>query len=663
MLLTNGAYAEKVKTLLQRCRNVRLDNLALSVGRRKNDSASLMAESAGGQAVALLSMCLMNLFKHSDAGLVMARLCSKLLSASMNLASVSRLSDVAKLLAGKLDTLGFGNLLASEVTKIHKVYVALDLNAPEDLLEPLDVESTTELLIFISRALREEGKLCRVTGSHGMGHILGLVQALFPRVTALTVEGTVIQSIEDPKVRIEITSCSCCEPTRIHLETVISTATAIELPINVRVSAQVRPSTSGAYRFHWPGWLADFLQLNFLSYGVNCGQEILDACCELLMLIPEAVHIYPTVPANARYSDQLKLVSLLEMLGPSAKARMYVICETTWRSRPILTSTNRNTAFAKVKAVVTNAIGERRCSCPKGTNCGWLQKWTYNSGGQTKQTDPCVLHYLWNVIGVALFNGIWCFFIDAGPNAVVTPQRLWEPWWLTSAVNGNLENMEVESFVASVMGVVAPAGCEESDRMALSSDSGTIYPAILSTLSVPVSQGVIFNLVEGQLVYEGRYHRNLRAKAARPRSRATRSLQTNNFTPSHIGVHVGSPLVSIREGFESLEVACHFQYGGSDVEVNLKSVILGYIGMRWSTECPHQVTDHLRLPSVHKAYATSVASPSGDGAIGVAMTRWNPTAQLLCCEFGYQAVLQRFCCLNCALQGLAPRPSLVLIVG
>ncbi len=89
---------------------MRLDHLAVVVGWRKNDTASLMAESAGGQVIALILLCLKNPFKHSDTGTILARLCSRLLSDSRNVSRVSQLADIAKLFTGKLDTLGFGNL-------------------------------------------------------------------------------------------------------------------------------------------------------------------------------------------------------------------------------------------------------------------------------------------------------------------------------------------------------------------------------------------------------------------------------------------------------------------------------------------------------------------------------------------------------------------------
>lgn len=116
-LPTSGKYAERVKDLLRRCNDVRLDHLALLVGSRKNDIASILAESAGGQAITLLSMCLTNLFKHSGTGTIFVSLCAKLYSRSTNASSVSQLADVAKL-AGKMDALGFESLVAKEVTRI-----------------------------------------------------------------------------------------------------------------------------------------------------------------------------------------------------------------------------------------------------------------------------------------------------------------------------------------------------------------------------------------------------------------------------------------------------------------------------------------------------------------------------------------------------------------
>ncbi len=47
-----------------------------------------------------------------------------------------------------------------------------------------------------------------------MGHVVGLVQALFPRDTVLTIEGVVIQDVEHLKIRCDIFNGDIDEPTQ-----------------------------------------------------------------------------------------------------------------------------------------------------------------------------------------------------------------------------------------------------------------------------------------------------------------------------------------------------------------------------------------------------------------------------------------------------------------
>lgn len=658
---TTGEYAERVKSLLQRCGDVRLNHLAIVVGWRKNDSASLMAESAGGQAIALVSMCLMNLFGHPDSGTILTQLCSRLLSDSMNVSSVSQLADVAKLLTGKLDTLGFGNLLAREVSKIHQVYTAIGIAAPQDLLEPLDTESATEILVSVSRALCEDQKICRIAGSQGMGHILGLIQALFHRSTVVIVESTIIQDVESARIYCEISQSDRLEPTQIHLETSILTSTPVDLPITVLQTTSKKLQLLMPYRFNWSGGLADLLQLTFLNYGFNCDQAILDACCNLLILIPTAVNIEPTVSLPTRNHERLQPAPLIALLGPLPRARMCKICEEILRSRPTIAQMDLNTAFAKLKAVVATKVQGLSCVCPEGSKCNSTNGWLDNNRREKEKKKHCVQHCLWDAIGCTLSNALWCFFINTGPNAVICPEAGVGVWCITNVVTGKEANISAERLMTYVMTLVGQRW-DQKGLLALSSDSCTIYPTILRTLSVPPHQFVTFTLVEGQLVYERRYHRYLRAKPARARPKATTTLQKDNIRPSHIGVHLGSPLLTLREGFDFLEFICTFRFAGNDIKVNLEAVILGYIGMRWTDMCSHPVTDSMDL-SKHASIPTSVASPSAFRRFGVAMTRWSPVAQFLCCENGYQAVLQKNCCLNCASEGLAATAHVVIIVG
>lgn len=64
-ILISGKHAAKLPDTLQRCSSIPISRLAISVGWRKGDTASAMACSAGGQAVALLSLCLFSLYSES----------------------------------------------------------------------------------------------------------------------------------------------------------------------------------------------------------------------------------------------------------------------------------------------------------------------------------------------------------------------------------------------------------------------------------------------------------------------------------------------------------------------------------------------------------------------------------------------------------------------
>ena len=662
----SGEYADKVKSLLQRCSDVRLDHLALVIGWRKNDSASLMAESAGGQAIALVSMCLTNLFWHNNTGTILSRLCSRLLSGSMNVSSVSQLADAARLLSGKLNMLGFGNMLAREVTKIHQVYEALGKPAPQDLLEPLDPESAIELLVSVSRALREDQKICRISGSRGMGHILGLLQALFSRSIIVTVEGTIIQDIEHSNTVCEIRQRDRSQPTQIHLETCLPASEPIQLPITILQSAYTELYTegSGPYMFNWAGCISDQLQLTFLNYGFRCDQAILDACCNLLVLITTALSVSATTSTNY---GSFQPMPLLALLGPLPRARICKICEEILRGKPTTRQMDLSTALSDLVGTVASQLQGIKCVCADALECDWISDWNAQDLFRRSRSG-CALHLVWEAIGFALSSALWCFFINAGPNTVISPSKRINHKIIIQAITSKNHTIEVFEVVESVMRLVGEVERETRSPMVMSSASCTIYPTILKTLSVPSYQSVTYTIIQGILVFEGRYYRRLFAdKLCDPRPRTPlpetgrSSLQGDYIRASLIDTHISSPLLTIRENFERLEVLCSIKHSGNDLKVDLEKVIQGYMGMRWTDTCHHPMTDDMRLNACFNI--TSVASPSAIGRYGVVMTRWNPVAQFLCCEFGYQAILVKDCCLNCAAEGIDPWDHVVFIVA
>lgn len=142
----NGPFAEQVPDMLKRFSSQPLGRLAVSVGWRRGDSASLMADSSGGQVIALLSLCITNLFSKNTAAVILHRICGRLLPKAINVASIAQLGQVARILGGKLQTLDFGDYLAQRVMNVHSVYEQLGVGLPNDLLSPLTEEAVVDLL-------------------------------------------------------------------------------------------------------------------------------------------------------------------------------------------------------------------------------------------------------------------------------------------------------------------------------------------------------------------------------------------------------------------------------------------------------------------------------------------------------------------------------------
>lgn len=662
-LPVNGKLAEDIKALLQRCKDVRLDHFAFFVGWRKNDSASLMAESAGGQAIALLSVCLKSLFRHPDIGIILMHLCSRLCPRPTNVSSVSQLADVASLLASKADALGFGNLLAKEVAKIYDVYRALGRpSAPAELLENLSTESTIEVLEKVSQALCQDSKICRISGYRAMGHIVGLIRALFPHDLVLTVEGVVVQDVERPKIRCEIIDTDTGGMTRIYLETSISNSTSFKLPIERFDLTSNNMGHDTLYSFKWSTWLTDYLRLIFLNYGLMCNESIIQACCDFLVLVPSSLNIHATItsPNHQDTPRPIPPTKMLALLGSFPRARICLICKLILGCTPTEHHLDLPTAFAKLVEAIEGISDLLICACPRNS-CDWSKGWFTLSTEQLKSRKKCQRLQLWNAIGSALESGLWSFFIDAGPNVTIRPRSEAEgSRYITRFMKKDrARSLFAEDFLGLVSRLINDSRWS-ANRIITSSGSCTLYPTVLKTMEIPPHQLVTFTVVEGQIVHEHRYHRYLCAADPRVRPKQKHSLM-DRIVPSHIGDYSGSPLLTIREGYDSLELHISIEYARNDVKLNLTKVILGYIGMQWTSMCAHSVTKPMN-PSKW-AIATSVASPATARRLGVAMTRWNPIAQFLCCEYGYQAVLQKECCLDCAAEMFGTNPNGVIIVG
>ncbi|GES65487.1 hypothetical protein ATEIFO6365_0010041000 [Aspergillus terreus] len=477
---TSGKYAAQVPDMLQRCNSSRLNRLGLVVGWRRGDAAALMAKSAGGQAIALLATALRSLCKSGD---VLLGLTQRLLPASLRVASGSQLGEVATLLSAKLAPLGFGNLLAQQVSRIYDAYKQLQKPMPADLIEVMTTESVVDLLCALSRALREEDILVRISGTQAMGYIAALVTFMFPQDCQVTIDSNIISSGHKRKILVELGNGEEEGPTEIKVETIWRISPATTSPIVIKPREPRVVEEAGC--FTWEGY---------------------------------------------RFSLGLATKFVTSKIRPGAY--FYFSCQ-------------------------------------------------------------------------------------------------------------DIHNSVMKSIGGSQGVVAAELAC---------SKSSTIYSRVLETMSLDRDHGATYYLIDGQLLFNGRYHCSLRALPAPDRPRANRSLYAHNgvVRPSCAGEHMDL-LLTVHERSSYLEITCVAHFSGNTVRLQLSRVIVASYGLDESKPCAHCATEQLSPDKAKNIVTTSVAAPRAQGSkIAIVQTAGNRTAQLLGCELGVRAILQKESCLDCA---------------
>ena len=634
----SGRFAAKVPDLLGRFNIQTIGRLAVTVGWRKGDSASYLAETAGGQSAALLSVSLANLFRNPEYGLIVSQLSSRLLSRDFCAASVLQLAHIVTILAEKLSPLAFGNFLPEQIIRVHSAYSNLGITAPSDLLEPLTVDAAVDLLESIHQALCDEALIVRISGSFAMGHILGLTTFMFPQDMIVTVESLVIHKGERQSIYIEIRN-EPSTPVAIKTENIIDGSRPFNSTISIsdRRYRQNRPD----YQFTWSGLLAQRLHLTFLELGSICTQEILTAFCNLL--VATATVKFPSY--QLEHENSFPQDCLAALLEPHPYLKMEKTCQDILLSCPTSGFLDLHTAFFEFRQNIEAIIDPTKiCSC-SDTKCTFVDGWPEVRRNAKKA--KCQAYRMWLTIGDSLGSGLLCFLINAKGNATVP--------------------VGVQSCHTSIARSLIQQGlCGESDfcstqrlykmimngRGLANSQGSTIYPTVLGTIQIPPGSTASFELVDGRLIFQDRYYSEMDGASARPRTTTKKSIlkTQDGIIPSSIGEHTNL-LMTARESMGGrLEVRAGIDYGGLNVHLELSEIIKASFALERTLACSHPSTNPLAAGS-HPFMLTSVSAPRSSKAsfIAVVMTQFNPTAQLLCCEPGARSILMQNCCFDCAL--------------
>ncbi|KAL2850197.1 hypothetical protein BJY01DRAFT_245663 [Aspergillus pseudoustus] len=196
------------------------------------------------------------------------------------------------------------------------------------------------------------------------------------------------------------------------------------------------------------------------------------------------------------------------------------------------------------------------------------------------------------------------------------------------------------------------------------SKSSTVYSRVLETMSLDRDRRARYYLIDGQLLFNGRYHSSLRALPAPDRPRANRSLYAHKrvVKPSCAGEYMDL-LVTVNERSTSLELTCAARFSGNTVRLQLSHVLVASYGLDASEPCAHSSTEPLSPDKTKHIMTTSVAAPRAQGRkIAIVQTAGNETAQLLACELGVRVILQKESCLDCAYDEAVEKHKMIIVV-
>lgn len=214
----------------------------------------------------------------------------------------------------------------------------------------------------------------------------------------------------------------------------------------------------------------------------------------------------------------------------------------------------------------------------------------------------------------------------------------------------------MESPHYTSLGIADPLYMNLND-LARSNGPFTILPTPLLCLHYNPHDGFLYTLYDGLITYDGRYCEALTSQHASPRSLAQ---QSQNFTadgriyPCSYGVQ-SDLRFTIRESRISIILLATLKIQGRQVMLGLSNILHGMLGMMHAEPCEHPPLSDLDISLHDKVVLASVEAPrtGASSKVSIVQTANDSAAQILACEMGRPsnlALLQRYCCLNCAVR-------------
>lgn len=667
----NGLLAARLPELLRRHSSIRLERLAATIGWQKGDTAALMSQSGSGQAAAVISLALRELYPENIAGEVLYDVAARILPDHHHEANAGprALGRVAATLANKIAAFGWGRHLAEQVTKIRVAYLHLATVAvPRDLLDVPTEDTMAEFLQCLAEAFRDDATILRIEGSTSVGHLIALVTALCPDNVAIHVEGMSIfqgrhasaRSSAATKTTAVVFSVRAGEQTTFGVETVINIAPSGDLLKIVATDRFLTPTCK--YSIPWEGCLSTLLDLLFMERGLVCTTEILQACANVIAAV--ATMKGDKLSDNIEDRHSLPLHGLKTLLGPFPLNRIRDAVKAVLLVEPTFATQDPqvplDSLLTHIKAIVPSCrLGHCETS-PLANNC----------------RPDCDRQKLTHTSLKVIESGIAALFVTARPNSLATFNATFHGARSFTGTGALRPGSQVHFSISTtqlhraILHLVAPTRAQGpmgdtseqpggTRMIGTGTGACTIFPTTLISPRLPETPNVEYILTEGCFQYGSTCYTTVIALEGDGSDGAAPALPPTDIippatplTPSGIGAHECLTL-SLRRTADHLLLRTAIQGAGRTVEVSFWNVQLGFLGLAYAAACEHdwkaELNREARLGVVTTSVLAPVAHRDGNKVVSVAMTSFAPEAQFLCCRQP-PALLQRECCLECAVR-------------
>ncbi|KAJ5225456.1 hypothetical protein N7468_006681 [Penicillium chermesinum] len=631
---TSGPVAKNVPNHLLRCKSRRIERLGLIIGWREGDSASLMAQSAGGQAISLVATCLWNTYGERT-GEILYDLSGLLLPHSSGVSSPDLLNQAAEVVANKLAIIGFGSAVAEQTCRIYDAYQNLAESPPDNILAGIPAAEMVELLSKASRALREDKSELRIRGTHGMGYVAALAITLFSDDCVVTLEtSTIHNGKRSASIFVEIQVLPGADFLEVHFMDKIDDIgsffnTMHPEPHHLQIEQ---------FKFFWKGSIAAMISFELGMLNLPYSSDLVEALAVCALAMANSVYIHTNLVRHLKW-----LVD-----NPDASSRRLLV----------------------------RSLGDDYLSLIR-------QRYEFSTGLEMPQSWPSFPEARKLLVDTA--SGVFpareqtfreqhdedmdssSSFESVRPASVIPMGYFMhrddtETYGMTGFEGGQgyygTDFYENETFSWDERSILEVLSGMESFQIAWSTGSETWVPApYLALDDDDICSHRYIEVLDGSIIHNGRYYREIRGlEMFYPRENLADELQAASIKPSSAGA-MNDMSMQVEPSGRHLTLQTQITVSGQTWPINFTKCVAGLFGLLKTVPCEHSRMTPLKDEYSSQVLVVTVAPFNMDPYRGkkiVVQTAGNPIAQIVAlwghARVGYTSILCQRCCLNCAFE-------------